>query len=212
MCMKCAIQINLPCLALPCPCNGSRQKAGSIKIHIFVFNIYTAAQLVLVPFSHTSVPFHVNECKFMYSVSLHVAACECTCAAIDFHNLCLQIHKQAPPLEDVPESCSPAMRRLLKHALDRVPAQRSSATELLNEEALHPSREDQPRCWSLDSALEEGTHPLLRQHSQLSDSTQGTSHNTQTCCFLWFTGTLHRRNGFYTVQTVCAIALHVPYT
>ncbi len=28
----------------------------------------------------------------------------------------------------------------------------------------------------------------------------------------WFTGTLHRRNGFYTVQTVCAIALHQPYT
>ncbi len=27
--------------------------------------------------------------------------------------------------------------------------------------------------------------------------------------FLWFTGTLHRRNGFYTVQTVCAIALHL---
>ncbi len=25
---------------------------------------------------------------------------------------------------------------------------------------------------------------------------------------LWFTGTLHRRNGFYTVTTVCAIALH----
>ncbi len=25
-------------------------------------------------------------------------------------------------------------------------------------------------------------------------------------------GTSHRRNGFYTVQTVCAIALHLPYT
>ncbi len=33
-----------------------------------------------------------------------------------------------------------------------------------------------------------------------------------TCWFLWFTGTLHRRNGFYTVQAVCAIALHLPYT
>ncbi|KTG02761.1 hypothetical protein cypCar_00004461 [Cyprinus carpio] len=89
------------------------------------------------------------------------------------------IHKQAPPLEDIPESCSPAMRRLLEHALDRVPARRSSATELLNEEALHPSREDQPRCWSLDSALEEGTHPLLRQHSQLSESTQDSSLYTE---------------------------------
>ncbi len=36
--------------------------------------------------------------------------------------------------------------------------------------------------------------------------------HTHTCWFLWFTGTLHRRNGFYTVQTVCAIALHQPYT
>ncbi len=33
--------------------------------------------------------------------------------------------------------------------------------------------------------------------------------HTHTCWFLWFTGTLHRRNGFYTVQTVCAIALHL---
>ncbi|XP_051522458.1 mitogen-activated protein kinase kinase kinase 8-like isoform X2 [Myxocyprinus asiaticus] len=89
------------------------------------------------------------------------------------------IHKQAPPLEDIPESCSIAMRRLLEHALDRVPAQRSSATELLNEEALHPSRDDQPRCWSLDSALEDGTHPLLRQQSQLSDSTQDSSLYTE---------------------------------
>jgi len=39
-----------------------------------------------------------------------------------------------------------------------------------------------------------------------------THTHTHTCWFLWFTGTLHRRNGFYTVQTVCAIALHLPYT
>ncbi len=29
---------------------------------------------------------------------------------------------------------------------------------------------------------------------------------------LWIVGTLHRRNGFYTVQTVFSIALHQPYT
>ncbi len=33
--------------------------------------------------------------------------------------------------------------------------------------------------------------------------------HTHTCWYLWFTGTLHRRNGFYTEQTVCAIALHL---
>ncbi len=36
--------------------------------------------------------------------------------------------------------------------------------------------------------------------------------HTHTRWFLWFTGTLHRRNGFYTVQTLCAIALHLHYT
>ncbi len=39
-----------------------------------------------------------------------------------------------------------------------------------------------------------------------------THTHTHTCWFLWFTGTFHRRNGFYTVQAVCAIALHLPYT
>lgn len=95
--------------------------------------------------------------------------------------LSVQIHKQAPPLEDISEDCSPAMRGLLERALERVPSRRSSATELLNEEALHPSREDQPRCWSLDSALGDSTHPLLRQHSQMTDSTQGKHAKTHTC-------------------------------
>lgn len=93
----------------------------------------------------------------------------------------VQIHKQAPPLEDISEDCSPAMRGLLERALERVPTRRSSATELLHEEALHPSREDQPRCWSLDSALGDSTHPLLRQHSQMTDSTQGKHTKTCTC-------------------------------
>ncbi len=39
-----------------------------------------------------------------------------------------------------------------------------------------------------------------------------THTHTHTCWFLWFAGTFHRCNGFYTVQTVCAIALHLPYT
>ncbi len=34
---------------------------------------------------------------------------------------------------------------------------------------------------------------------------------THTRWFLWFMGTLHRRNGFYIVQTVFSIALHQPY-
>uniref|UniRef100_A0A674NA88 Mitogen-activated protein kinase kinase kinase 8 n=1 Tax=Takifugu rubripes TaxID=31033 RepID=A0A674NA88_TAKRU len=53
------------------------------------------------------------------------------------------IHKQAPPLEDIAEDCSLTM--FLPEA----------TSELLKEEAINPPREDQPRCWSLDSALEE---------------------------------------------------------
>ncbi len=39
-----------------------------------------------------------------------------------------------------------------------------------------------------------------------------THTHTHTCWFVWFTGTLHRRNCFYAVQTVFAIAVHHPYT
>ena len=81
---------------------------------------------------------------------------------------------QAPPLEDVAEDCSLTMRTFLSRALDRDPALRSSATELLRDEAINPPREEQPRCWSLDSALGEANHPMLRQHSQhTADTTQG---------------------------------------
>ncbi|XP_041102942.1 mitogen-activated protein kinase kinase kinase 8-like [Polyodon spathula] len=85
------------------------------------------------------------------------------------------IHKQAPPLEDVAEDCSPAMRRFLEGALERNPHHRLCASELLKDEALHPPREEQPRCWSLDSALCDKTRLLLRQESELPDTTSGSS-------------------------------------
>ncbi len=44
----------------------------------------------------------------------------------------------------------------------------------------------------------------------LSHTLTLTHTHTHTCWFLWFMGTLHRRNGFNTEQTVCAIALHLP--
>ncbi|XP_034562376.1 mitogen-activated protein kinase kinase kinase 8 [Notolabrus celidotus] len=85
------------------------------------------------------------------------------------------IHKQAPPLEDIPEDCSLAIRSFLQRALERNPALRSSASELLKDEAINPPREDQPRCWSLDSAMEEANNTMLRQHSQHPDTTQESS-------------------------------------
>uniref|UniRef100_A0A3P8RWU6 Mitogen-activated protein kinase kinase kinase 8 n=1 Tax=Amphiprion percula TaxID=161767 RepID=A0A3P8RWU6_AMPPE len=85
------------------------------------------------------------------------------------------IHKQAPPLEDIAEDCSLAMRSFLERALEKNPALRSSAPDLLKDEAINPPREDQPRCWSLDSALEEATHTMLRQQSQHHDTTQESS-------------------------------------
>lgn len=97
----------------------------------------------------------------------------------------LQIHKQAPPLEDIAEDCSPAMRSFLERALEKNPRLRSSAAELLRDEAVNPAREDQPRCWSLDSALGEASHPLLRQHSQLPDTTQGEMSQTYTHTHAW---------------------------
>lgn len=80
------------------------------------------------------------------------------------------IHKLAPPLEDVAEGCSAVMRAFLERALERNPALRDSASQLLRHHALNPPREEQPRCWSLDSALgDAASHPLLRQHSQQPD-------------------------------------------
>ncbi|KAG7266580.1 hypothetical protein CRUP_032105 [Coryphaenoides rupestris] len=85
------------------------------------------------------------------------------------------IHKLAPPMEDVAEDCSPAMRSFLGRAMERTPALRASATELLAHEALHPPPEDQPRCWSLDSAMGEANQLMLRQHSQQADTILGSS-------------------------------------
>ncbi|KAM4605896.1 mitogen-activated protein kinase kinase kinase 8 [Polymixia lowei] len=101
------------------------------------------------------------------------------------------IHKQAPPLEDIAEDCSPAMRSFMARALERNPALRSSATELLRDEAINPPREEQPRCWSLDSALGEANHPMLRQHSQQPDTTQESSLYSQDSGHMRRNGSLY---------------------
>ncbi len=56
------------------------------------------------------------------------------------------------------------------------------------------------------------THTHTHTHTRTHTHTHTHTPHTHTCWFLWFTGTFHRRNGFYTVQAVCAIALHLPYT
>ncbi len=56
------------------------------------------------------------------------------------------------------------------------------------------------------------THTRTHTHTHTRAHTHTHTRQTHTCWFLWFTGTLHRRNGCYTVQAVCAIALHLPYT
>ncbi len=51
----------------------------------------------------------------------------------------------------------------------------------------------------------------LSHHAHMQTHTHAHAHtHTKTCWFLWFTGTFHRRNGFYTIQAECAIALHLP--
>ncbi len=59
------------------------------------------------------------------------------------------------------------------------------------------------------------THLKHTHTHTLTSNTHTHTHlkHTHTHTFVfWFMGTLHRRNGFYTVQSVCAIALHLPYT
>ncbi|XP_061878104.1 mitogen-activated protein kinase kinase kinase 8-like [Entelurus aequoreus] len=85
------------------------------------------------------------------------------------------IHKQAPPLEDIADNCSQAMRSFLERALEKDPALRSSASDLLKDDAVNPPKEDQPRCWSLDSALEEANQAMCYQNSRHDDATEDSS-------------------------------------
>ncbi|KAL2085824.1 hypothetical protein ACEWY4_019144 [Coilia grayii] len=84
------------------------------------------------------------------------------------------IHKLAPPLEEIPETCSAPLRSVLHSALHRNPALRGSASHLLQHHALHPTT-NQTRYNSLDSALGEGGRPFLSQFSHTSDTTQDSS-------------------------------------
>nr|XP_048693729.1 mitogen-activated protein kinase kinase kinase 8 isoform X2 [Caretta caretta] len=86
-----------------------------------------------------------------------------------------EIHKQAPPLEDIAEDCSTSMRELLEAALERNPNHRLSAADLLKHEALHPPPEDQPRCQSLDSALFERKRLLTRKELELPENIADSS-------------------------------------
>ncbi len=56
------------------------------------------------------------------------------------------------------------------------------------------------------------THCTLKHIGWLAEQVSHSHTHTHTFWFLWFTGTLHRRNSFYTVQTVCAIALNLTIT
>lgn len=93
--------------------------------------------------------------------------------------VCWQIHKQAPPLEDIAGDCSPSMRDLIEAALERNPKHRPQAADLLKHEALNPPREDQPRCQSLDSALFERKRLLSRKELELPENITGKK---TPCC------------------------------
>ncbi len=56
------------------------------------------------------------------------------------------------------------------------------------------------------------THTQSHTHTHTHTHTHNHTppHTPHTCWFLWFMGTLHRRNGFYTEQSVCAIAYTYP--
>ncbi|XP_073533692.1 mitogen-activated protein kinase kinase kinase 8 isoform X1 [Phyllobates terribilis] len=92
------------------------------------------------------------------------------------------IHKQAPPLEDIAEDCSPVMRDFLASVLDKNPTQRPTAANLLKHEALNPPPEDQPRCQSLDTALLERKRLLKKEvdlPENITDSSLYTSEESE---------------------------------
>ncbi|XP_006001968.1 mitogen-activated protein kinase kinase kinase 8 [Latimeria chalumnae] len=89
------------------------------------------------------------------------------------------IHKQAPPLEDIDENCSPAMRQLIESALERNPKLRLCAAELLRHGALNPPPEDQPRCQSLDSALFELKKITMKELELPENITDSSLHGSE---------------------------------
>lgn len=111
-----------------------------------------------------------------------------------------------------------AMRSFLQRALERNPSLRSSASELLKDEAINPPRENQPRCWSLDSALEEATHSLLRQQSQQPDTTQGKLAELRlsvlraVCCNLTCPHFISLQNLLFTLKTLATLGGRAPCT
>ncbi len=48
-----------------------------------------------------------------------------------------------------------------------------------------------------------GIHTHTHTHTTHTHTHTPHTHHTHSCWFLWFTGTFHRCNGFYTVQAVC---------
>ncbi len=92
---------------------------------------------------------------------------------------------------------------------------------LVNDSLTRRSREasgnkDQNAAFNQWKQLNPGELKITTDHGPWLIGKPGLKYTsvskTHTCWFLWFTGTLHRCKGFYTVQTVCAIALHLPYT
>ncbi len=75
--------------------------------------------------------------------------------------------------------------------------------------------------WSWASVRETLPEPSIRPEETWTRPTGSEPHthththtlsHTHTYLFLWIVGTLHRCNGYYTVQTVFSISLHQPYT
>ncbi len=64
--------------------------------------------------------------------------------------------------------------------------------------------------WAGEFSTHTRTHARTHTHTHTHTQTHRHAHtHTHTVWHMLFTGTLRRRNGFYTVQAVCAIALHL---
>ncbi len=98
---------------------------------------------------------------------------------------------------------------MLKSNNEDVPEQRYASNVYKSVYAVAHSLHNLLKCKEKEGCetdLKIQPQQVIKSHTHTHTHT-----NTDTCLFFVNCGTLHRRNGFYTVQTVYSIALQQPY-
>ncbi len=183
--------------------NGHAASTGPLDDHT-VYRVYTSGSIILQPY--TGILPRLDTCYYCEPSMdftqnlLHVnAVVTCVCVCV------FQISMNAPLRTAAARRSAPIQREVMSAAVVVVtPSCPTSGAAQVTHAHTH-------------THYTSHTHSTLHTHTHTHTHTAHymythTHTHTHTCWFLWFTGTFHRRNGFYTVQTVCAIVLHLPYT